>query len=54
MNPTRIREDVGLIPVLTQQVKRSSIAVSCGEGHRCGLDPLSLWLWCRLAAAALM
>ena len=21
-------------------------------GHRCGLDPELLWLWCRLAAAA--
>ena len=28
------------------------IAVSCGVGHRHGSDPVSLWLWCRLAAAA--
>ena len=28
----------------------SSIAMSCGVGHRCGLDPV--WLWCRLAAVA--
>ena len=26
--------------------------MSCGVGHRCGLDPALLWLWCRLAAAA--
>ena len=28
----------------------SGIAVSCGVGHRLGLDPALLWLWCRLAA----
>ena len=27
------------------------MAASCGVGHRCGLDPTLLWLWCRLAAA---
>ena len=26
--------------------------MSCGVGHRHGLDPALLWLWCRLAAAA--
>ena len=26
--------------------------MSCGTGHRCGLDPVLLRLWCRLAAAA--
>ena len=26
--------------------------MSCGVGHRRGLDPMLLWLWCRLAAAA--
>ena len=31
-----------------------SIAVSCGVGHRCGLDPELLWLWRRLVAAALI
>ena len=30
----------------------SSVAVSCGGCHRCGLDPLLLWLWCRPAAPA--
>ena len=24
----------------------------CGVGHRCGLDPVLLWLWHRLAATA--
>jgi len=28
--------------------------VSCGGGHRCGLDPALLWLWCKLAATALI
>ena len=32
--------------------QRSGIAVSCGVGHRCGLDPVLLWLWHRSAAAA--
>ena len=26
--------------------------MSCGVGRRCGLDPMLLWLWCRLAAVA--
>ena len=26
--------------------------MSCGVGHRCGLDPALLWLWRRPAAAA--
>ena len=30
----------------------SHIAVSCGVGHRSGLDSALLWLWCGLAAAA--
>ena len=32
----------------------SSIDVSCGVGHRCGLDPMLLWLWCRPADVALI
>ena len=28
--------------------------MSCGVGHRCGSDPELLWLWCRMAAAALI
>ena len=30
------------------------MAVSCGIGRRFGSDPPLLWLWCRLAAAALI
>ena len=26
--------------------------MSCGVGHRCGVDPALLWLWRRLVAAA--
>ena len=26
--------------------------MSCGVGHRCDLDPVLLWLWCRLVAVA--
>ena len=28
--------------------------MSCGEGCRRGSDPALLWLWCRLAATALI
>ena len=28
--------------------------MSYGVGLRCGSDPMFLWLWCRLAAAALI
>ena len=28
--------------------------MSCGVGHRCGLDLVLLWLWCRPVAAALI
>ena len=28
--------------------------MSCGVGHRGGLAPALLWLWCRLAATALI
>ena len=44
-NLTGIHEDMGLNP---------GIALSCGVGRRHGSDPLLLWLWCRLAAAALI
>ena len=30
------------------------MAVSCGVGRRCSLDLVLLWLWCRLAAIALI
>ena len=28
--------------------------MSYGVGHRCGLDPVLLWLWCSPAATALI
>ena len=51
-NPARIYEEESLIPGLTQWVKGSSTAVSCGVVHRCGSDLVLLWLWRRPAAAA--
>ena len=51
MNPT-IHEVVGSIPGPAQWVKGSGVAVSCGVDRRCGSDLVSLWLWCRPAAAA--
>ena len=33
---------------------QSSVAVSCGVGHRCGSEPVLLWWWCRLADVALI
>jgi len=51
MNPTSIHEDMGLISGLIQWL-RICIAVICGVGHRCGLDPALLWLWCRPVATA--
>ena len=51
MNLTSIHGNMGLIP---QWVKGSSIAMSYGVGHRYGLDPVFLWLWCRSEAAALI
>ena len=53
-NPTRNHEVAGSIPGLTQWVKGSGLAVCCGVGHRCDLDPKLLSLWCRLAATALI
>ena len=38
MNPTRNHEVAGLIPGLTQWVKDLELPMSCGVGHRCGLD----------------
>ena len=54
MNETRNHEVAGLVPGLAQWVKGSGVAVSCGVGHRRGLDPALLWFWCRPVATALM
>ena len=43
--PTSIHEDVDSIP---------SLAVSYVVGYRCGPGLVLLWLWCRLAAVALV
>ena len=50
-SPTSIHEDEGLIPCLAQWVG-SGMAVSCGIGCRCGLNPSLLGLWYRPAAVA--
>ena len=51
MNLTRNHDIAGLIPGLAQWVKESDVAMSCGVGHRGGLD--LMWLW-RPAAVALI
>ena len=50
-NPTSILEDTSSIPSLTQRVK-DLFSVSCGVGHRRGLDPTLLLLWYRPVATA--
>ena len=53
-NLTSIPEDTGSILGLDRWVKGSGVAVSCGVGHRHGMDPAFLWLWHRPAAVALI
>ena len=46
---------MGSISSLAQKVEDLAyVAVSCGVGRRCGLDPVLLWPWRRLAATALI
>ena len=52
MNPIRNHGVAGSTPCLTQWVKDLALPMSYGVGHRCGSDPILLWLWHRLAAIA--
>ena len=46
-NPTNIHEYAGSVPGLTQWVKGSGVASSCGVGCRQG------WIWSSMAVARL-
>ena len=50
MNPTSIYEDMGFFPWPHSAGSGSSVAVSCGVGHRCSTYATLLWLWPTAAA----
>ena len=54
MNPTRVPRGCGFNPWPHSVDQGSGVDVSCGVGHKHGLDPTLLWLRCRPAAAALI
>ena len=55
MNPTSIHKDADSVAVWPFSVGQgTSVDMSCVVGHRFGLDPMLLWLWCRSAAVALI
>ena len=45
---------MGSVPGLAQWVKDLTLLLNCSVGHRYSLDPQLLWLWCRLAAVAMI
>ena len=54
-NPTRIHENgVQSLASLSGLRIWHCHEVSCSVGHRCGSDPVLLWLWRRPEAAALI
>ena len=52
LNSTKIHENEGSIPGLTQWVKDLELPLSCSVGHRHSSDSALLWLWLWLAAVA--